>query len=704
MASQFNYTAANAFGEPIASQSSAEPAGPWTDADFAPQPPKPMEGPAQDAIWSSLKTWGGKLLNSMGTPQDALNAGVGLSPESEKSLRDAGIFNDYQNGHTSFIKSVNEALIRPAATAANIVMDTLSKPIQDIATAATGASNLIEGDHPTALREVFAAPFGATGEVAQGALEGFLPEFGGAHEIAAVEGAARSETLRSAATARSLGVTGEGEAGFYDAVPVTPENARARAAAAQEAGLEPPATEALEAPIPEGTPAETSPSIPTREEVARRIDPETFGQYDALTTERETLRDQIEQHQQARAASPEAEAARTEIADLLGVEHEEPVEATIDRDTAFRASASDAQIYRLDDAYDRLDNALAADTPEQAALRDRLTSINFALRDLTPAMSDAMRNASDMMPNAGERAATPEEAKKGAQAAPERPQEGERTEGAPTQAEAAQTPPVAASAEAQAEVAPGRVTGDETIGGGPAQTIARGFEADTRDAPQPQEGTGTSEPTESGSEGSPAQSEGSAPAAERPKPRYTNALRPTEGTGELATRGLARSIQDDIEANFGDLPEYNQLSMSDQAAKSLKLINDDYANAKAIAMGDKQPPKGILPESVLMAVRRYAIAEGDSDTLRTIATRSRLVTAGTTMGQRIRTLAEKDPADPVSAIQEVQTARSAELARRGVDIVKATRESVNEARSEMRRAVSSSDKLADFIKSIQCEI
>ena len=74
-------------------------------------------------------------------------------------------------------------------------------------------------------------------------------------------------------------------------------------------------------------------------------------------------------------------------------------------------------------------------------------------------------------------------------------------------------------------------------------------------------------------------------------------------------------------------------------------------------MGDRAPPEGLLPESVCEAVRRRANAEGDWETVRDLATRSWLATAGTTMGQRIAMYAERDPLDPVRAIPEVQRAR-----------------------------------------------
>jgi hypothetical protein len=42
---------------------------------------------------------------------------LGLSPETEDFYKKAGIFNDAQEGHQSWLRTFNEAMIRPAAVA-----------------------------------------------------------------------------------------------------------------------------------------------------------------------------------------------------------------------------------------------------------------------------------------------------------------------------------------------------------------------------------------------------------------------------------------------------------------------------------------------------------------------------------------------------------------------------------------------------------
>lgn len=184
-------------------------------------------------------------------------------------------------------------------------------------------------------------------------------------------------------------------------------------------------------------------------------------------------------------------------------------------------------------------------------------------------------------------------------------------------------------------------------------------------------------------------------------------LKPVEGTGELKTRGLsqgveAKAIENNLTTSFGDLPEYRSLSMEDQAAKAAELINSDYETARAVAMGEKPPPAGLLPESVLVAVEKKALQDGDIETLRQLATNSGLSAEATTMGQRIRTLAERDPSSPVGAIKTVQDARAAALEKRGTPLQKMKAETTKQIRSSVRKSASPVPTWTDFIRSIEC--
>lgn len=186
----------------------------------------------------------------------------------------------------------------------------------------------------------------------------------------------------------------------------------------------------------------------------------------------------------------------------------------------------------------------------------------------------------------------------------------------------------------------------------------------------------------------------------------TQTLKPIEGTGAIKPRGLsqgveATAIEKKLTDTFGDLPEFQQVSMKDQAVKAAGILSGDYAKAKAIAMGDKAPPKGVLPESVFVAVEHKATAEGDVATLKDLAN-SKLSSSATTMGQRIRTLGERDAASPVGAIKAVQDARTASAERRYGDIQAARKVAENEIPAQIRKMAPSKVTWAQFVDSVTC--
>lgn len=192
-------------------------------------------------------------------------------------------------------------------------------------------------------------------------------------------------------------------------------------------------------------------------------------------------------------------------------------------------------------------------------------------------------------------------------------------------------------------------------------------------------------------------------ATEAPKTvgRTTQTLKPIEGTGAVKTRGLsegveANAIEKKLTDNFGDLPEYKQVSMKDQAQRAASLIESDPISARAIAMGEKAPPKGLLPESVYVAAEHKATAEGDVQTLRDLAN-SKLSASATTMGQRIRTLGERDSASPLAAIQDVQKARAEAQAARGETPEKVT----NTIKTAIRKT-NTKETWSSFVNSITC--
>ena len=188
-----------------------------------------------------------------------------------------------------------------------------------------------------------------------------------------------------------------------------------------------------------------------------------------------------------------------------------------------------------------------------------------------------------------------------------------------------------------------------------------------------------------------------------------NAMEPFAGTGETRTSTLAagveqKAIENKLSKGFGELPEYKAVNMEEQAKLANDFMNKSPEMARKVALGQVEAHKGVIPEAVFVAVENKAIAEGDANTLRDLATGSKLTTEATAMGQRIATLATRDPESPTGAIKEVLKARE-ERGQKNLGkkkIEKAKAEVVKEIKAEASKTKVTKQDWASFIKSLEC--
>ncbi len=178
-----------------------------------------------------------------------------------------------------------------------------------------------------------------------------------------------------------------------------------------------------------------------------------------------------------------------------------------------------------------------------------------------------------------------------------------------------------------------------------------------------------------------------------------------EGTGEAKVRTLAQGVQEKavekgLTEGFGDLPEFKAVSMAEQAVKATDLLTSDPQFAIDIAMGRKNAPKGVIPEAVFVAVEDQAVIEGNVNLIRDLAIQSRLTAEATTMGQRIRTLGERDPESPVGAIQQVKQAREVKAKRKTTK--KKVKNDVTAMKESIKKEAPKLSQWESFIKQLEC--
>jgi hypothetical protein len=300
------------------------------------------------------------------TAKIAEQLGLGSPSIYGDALRKSGFWNDYAKGQhdarKEFMETTFKATVGTLATTIRAGEAALSAPIEVISQ--------------------FMEQYGLlTKEDVEGALgdPGLAMLYPPGTTLNAMVVARRAANLRvTIPRARAAGIIAEGEEGAFEAVPLTPENARARAEAAKEAG------------IPTPVPEQVAPDVHV---LARRIDPPVFESYDILEEVKGAHRTTIQTLAAAREALPEAVQAQDEIRTILGKVH--GVEERLTK--AARA--------RLETAQANLDRVLSSDTPEMAKARKALLSADIAQRDLVPAVASAYRQAREMMPPPVERVA-----------------------------------------------------------------------------------------------------------------------------------------------------------------------------------------------------------------------------------------------------------------------------------------------------------
>ncbi|HUZ33933.1 MAG TPA: hypothetical protein VMV19_17775, partial [Xanthobacteraceae bacterium] len=173
--------------------------------------------------------------------------------------------------------------------------------------------------------------------------------------------------------------------------------------------------------------------------------------------------------------------------------------------------------------------------------------------------------------------------------------------------------------------------------------------------------------------------------------RIAGTVRPIEGTGEEKQRAVS------------PLQTYHVGEEAPQIAAAAKLLADDPERAIAVAMRQKQPPPGVHPEYVFMAVEAKATRDGDTALIAQLSN-SRIAEEATAMGQRIGAYKNRDPLSAVAKIDEVQKARLEAVKANVGDVGRAQQAEAQNIKRAVKTAVATRARPSwnDFIASIVC--
>ena len=191
----------------------------------------------------------------------------------------------------------------------------------------------------------------------------------------------------------------------------------------------------------------------------------------------------------------------------------------------------------------------------------------------------------------------------------------------------------------------------------------------------------------------------------KPKVRNVNGLREIEGTGDVKNPSASKNfesaaIKAQLVESFGDLPEYKIADFGAMADDIHDLIEKDPDRAKEIAMGQRNPPKGILASMVYRIFANKALADGDGE-LSLELSKSTVPVQGKTAGQFIGGFKGIDSENPTEVIRDLQKSREEAATKKSADEIQKAQDSVKQATVDR---VSGKVKMdwSSFIQSISC--
>lgn len=177
----------------------------------------------------------------------------------------------------------------------------------------------------------------------------------------------------------------------------------------------------------------------------------------------------------------------------------------------------------------------------------------------------------------------------------------------------------------------------------------------------------------------------------------------TEGkVSKIAGSIEAKSIEQGLTKGFGHLAEYTPIVIKEQAQKASDLINTDINEARKIIRGEMPLPEGLKGTALITAMEERIKKTADGELASELAN-SPLVSGTSAAAQELRLAAERDPASPVKAIQDINKLLDETIKKRypGKILNKAKTNLVSKIKSEIKNANTAYSWKA-FIESIQC--
>ena len=197
-----------------------------------------------------------------------------------------------------------------------------------------------------------------------------------------------------------------------------------------------------------------------------------------------------------------------------------------------------------------------------------------------------------------------------------------------------------------------------------------------------------------------------------PQPKIVNETPKQELPPNKEISSQAKEIAQTLDTEFNinvspeDLATYKtkQGFMADQAQKAITLAQENPVDFRAIAMGEKNAPRGLTNESVFATAKKLAMEAGDTQTLIDLS-KSKVATQASIKGQEIKSLDVLEPNvnDPVKILQDIRSGNEARYEKQtGKKVAEVKEKIVKEIRKEIKSRAPTKKSWEDFIEQIKC--
>lgn len=172
------------------------------------------------------------------------------------------------------------------------------------------------------------------------------------------------------------------------------------------------------------------------------------------------------------------------------------------------------------------------------------------------------------------------------------------------------------------------------------------------------------------------------------------------GEGEKKASALEARIKEKLatvdETQKNLISNYKEMNKKDQMKAAAEFVIEKGADeAIAVLKGEKPAPKGLLHNSIALALEEHATFANDADLAIKLAS-----LRSTRAGQEISILTERDADSPVRYIQELQQRRIEALTQGKKTVQEVTKAEVKKVKEAIKKP--SKEDWSSFINSIKC--